>query len=79
MELSKANEMGNGLLTEIDGTTYRKSSFSNSGGQFCVGVAYDGATVSVISTIRGGPAIQFNREEWRAFLAGAKHGEFDID
>jgi Domain of unknown function (DUF397) len=27
---------------------------------------------------RSGPVLQFTRREWEAFLAGVRHGEFDL-
>lgn len=64
-------------------TTWRKSSFSNgSGGNNCVEVALSatGAQVFVRSSRdRRGPMVGFTKDEWRAFLAGVRSDEFDID
>jgi hypothetical protein len=61
---------------------WRKSSFSNgTGGNNCVEVARNPAIpgkVFVRSTKdRGGSVVMFTTDEWAAFLAGAKAGEFD--
>jgi hypothetical protein len=57
---------------------WRKSSFSN-GGDNCVEVAANGGTVAVRdSKDRGQTPLVFTRDEWAAFLAGAKAGEFDL-
>jgi hypothetical protein len=65
-------------MIEIDGVSYQKSSKSNSGGQFCVGVAQENGEIWVINTNRRGPIVRFTKEEWRAFMAGVKLNEFDI-
>lgn len=62
---------------EIDGVVYRKSSMSNSGGQFCVGVACKDGEIWVTNTNRRGPVVRFTKREWQAFLAGVKLNEFD--
>jgi hypothetical protein len=57
--------------------SYRKSSFSRT---TCVEVAPlpDGA-VSVRNTrARTGPTLEFTGDEWAAFVAGVKSGEFDF-
>jgi hypothetical protein len=56
---------------------YRKSSFST---WTCVEVAsLPGETVSVRnSRDTTGPALSFTRDEWAAFVAGVKTGEFDL-
>ena len=57
--------------------TYRKSSFSS---MTCVEVAStDDGTISVRNTrARSGPTLEYTREEWIAFVAGVKSGEFDF-
>jgi hypothetical protein len=56
---------------------YRKSSFS---GMSCVEVApLPDGSVSVRNTrARTGPTLEFTRDEWVAFIAGAQEGEFDF-
>ncbi len=54
----------------------RVSSFCTGGA--CVGVADDGETVEVVDTkSAGGAVLRFTSDEWTAFLAGVKAGEFD--
>ena len=55
-----------------------KSSLSFSNGN-CVEVTeLSGGLVGVRnSRDPGGPVLRFTPEEWRAFLGGARHGEFD--
>jgi hypothetical protein len=56
---------------------WRKSSLSFSNGN-CVEVRGDGATVLVRDSKNpGGTVLRFTRDEWIAFLGGARNGEFD--
>ena len=61
---------------------YRKSSYSTTGAQeHCVDVDLEGPDGTILvrdSKDEGGPALVFNQDEWEAFLAGAKDGEFDF-
>lgn len=59
------------------GKVYRKSSHSPFG-QKCVGVSIDEHMVSVINTNRKDSIVSFTLEEWKAFILGAKDGEFDV-
>ena len=55
---------------------FRKSTFSDAGG--CVEVAKDVDGVRVRDTKnRQGAVLSFTHNEWKAFLAGVRHGEFD--
>jgi len=58
---------------------WRKSSTSESGG--CVEVAYLDGVIGVrdTKTKGAGPVLEFTEIEWRAFLAGARTGEFELD
>lgn len=58
---------------------WRKSTTSSSGG--CVEVARIGDTVGVRDTKAhgNGPVLEFNEQEWRAFLDGVANGEFTWD
>lgn len=55
------------------------SSFCHEGG--CVAVAPDSAGgVKVRSSKEAdGAVLSFSREEWVAFIAGVRNGEFDVD
>lgn len=66
-------------------SAWRKSSFSNgTGGNNCVEVRRANYTDEILvrdsKNIHGpGVALIFTRNEWGAFLAGVKAGEFDIE
>lgn len=57
---------------------WRKSSFSTNGGD-CVEVSPDGANQVGMRDSKdpAGPVLTFKRSEFRAFILGAKAGEFD--
>lgn len=62
---------------------WKRSSYSNgSGGNNCVEVATNEAIPDKVfvrnSKDRTGAVIAFTNDEWSAFLAGAKDGEFDL-
>jgi hypothetical protein len=58
---------------------YRKSSFSGNGG--CVEVCrLTNGNISLRDSKNPAkPAHQFNPTEWRAFLAGVRNAEFDLE
>jgi hypothetical protein len=59
-----------------DDARTRISSFCTAGA--CVGIAWNGDEVVVVDTKRpDGAGLRFTSEEWRAFVAGVKAGEFD--
>lgn len=73
--------------TSIDasGITWRKSQFSNPSGN-CVQVAergnqmlVDGKVLVRDSKDPAGPVLGFTKDEWQAFIAGVKSGEFDLN
>jgi hypothetical protein len=57
--------------------TVRISSFCSGGS--CVGVELMPDGVSVVDTKASGPALRFTPDEWSAFVAGVKAGEFDLE
>ena len=62
---------------DLSSVTWRKSSYSGGG---CVEVAAlpdDGRAVRD-SKDREGPVLVFAPDEWRAFTAGVRGGEFDL-
>ena len=67
---------------ELAGVAWHISTRSSDGGGSCVaaGPLADGSGRVAVRHSRnpGGPAIVYTREEWAAFLAGAKDGEFDF-
>ncbi|MEV1239327.1 DUF397 domain-containing protein [Nonomuraea sp. NPDC049750] len=64
---------------DLSGAVWRKSSRSGSNGGQCVEVASNISGIVAVrdSKDRGGPVLTFTPDEWRAFLGGAKDGEFD--
>jgi hypothetical protein len=65
---------------DLTGARWRKSSRSNgsSGQEGCVEVAFlVGAVALRDSKDRSLPPHRYPAEEWRAFLAGVRAGEFD--
>lgn len=54
--------------------SWRKSSYSPSGGSNCVeaGMLMDGRFVVRDSKDRGGPNLTFSRTDWQAFLTGIR-------
>jgi hypothetical protein len=65
---------------DLSSATWRKSSYSGGNGGNCVEVAVvpgDGRAVRD-SKEPGGPVLMFAADEWAAFAAGVKAGEFDL-
>jgi hypothetical protein len=58
---------------------WRKSSYSDNGGN-CVEVATDLPHIVAVRDSKNpsGPALSFGSEEWSAFAAGVKRGEFSL-
>ena len=64
---------------DIGHVTWRKSSYSGNNGGGCVEVARLPAVVAVRdSKDPYGARLTFSSEEWRAFVAGVKAGEFGL-
>ena len=63
---------------EVSGQ-FHKSSFS--GGDGCVETAVSDAHVFVRDSKQGNasPILKFTPDEWNAFIAGVKAGEFDLE
>jgi hypothetical protein len=65
-------------VNEFHGLAWRKSSKSGPINDNCVEVAAAGDDVAVRhSKTPVGPVITYTRDEFRAFVEGAKAGEFD--
>jgi len=59
-----------------DDPSWRTSSVCDAG--TCVGVARQGEFIVVANTANPGEGVsRFSRDEWRAFIAGVKLGDFD--
>ena len=56
--------------------TWRRASFCDNSS--CVEVANGNNFVAMRdSKVKGGPMLSYTRQEWAAFIAGVKAGEFD--
>jgi hypothetical protein len=64
----------------IGHVTWRKSSYSGSSGGNCVEVAQFPASAIAMRDSKDpdGPQLVFTPDEWQAFVAGVKAGEFDL-
>jgi hypothetical protein len=76
----KAYDRARGVSTaEVSGAPWRKSSYSNMNGS-CVEISRllaDRIGVRDTKDSGIGPVLIFTEAEWRAFIAGAKDGQFD--
>jgi hypothetical protein len=65
----------------MDALNWRKASYSASNGGGCVEVAdHDGMILVRDTKDHGrGPVHQYTADEWSAFVAGVRNGEFDRD
>jgi hypothetical protein len=65
------------MAIDLNGAIWHKSTYSATNG--CVEVAFVGSHIAVRdSKERQGPVLVFTPVEWKAFLAGARNGEFDL-
>jgi hypothetical protein len=67
-------------MADLSGARWHKSTRSGGNGGDCVEVAVNlPGIVAVRDTKdRAGGALVFTHNEWRAFLAGVRDGEFDL-
>ncbi|NUP24999.1 MAG: DUF397 domain-containing protein [Streptomyces sp.] len=67
------------MYTHTTVAAWRKSTFCN-GASACVEVAplADGKVALRDSKEQDGPVLVFTPEEWQAFTAGVRDGEFDL-
>ena len=65
---------------DLTSAEWRKSSYSGTNGGNCMQVARNlpGVVAMRDSKDPHGPALIFTPDEWRAFTAGVKVGEFDL-
>jgi Domain of unknown function (DUF397) len=69
-----------GLRVNLADAVWQKSSRSGPVSDNCVEIAFvDNAIAMRDSKHPDGPVLLFTAEEWDAFVAGAKDGEFDVD
>lgn len=63
--------------SELSDLSWRKAQLSVQNGQ-CVELARAGSMIAIRdSKSPAGPVLMYTPAEWRAFLDGAKNGEFD--
>jgi predicted secreted Zn-dependent protease len=63
---------------DLTGADWRKSTYSSNGGN-CVEVATNLPGIVAVRDSKDpdGPALAFTDDEWSAFIAGVRAGEFD--
>jgi predicted secreted Zn-dependent protease len=68
------------MLIDTSEPTFKISSFCGKCNNCdCVGVALSDGKIHVTNTTTSNsPTATFTKEEWTAFIAGVKNGEFDI-
>ena len=68
-------------MERIGDLRWRKSSYRSNGGASCVEVAgHDGMILVRDTKDHGrGPVHRYTPAEWRAFVAGVRDGELDLD
>jgi hypothetical protein len=69
-----------GFRLDLSRANWQKSSRSGPNCDNCVEVAFVGGAIAVRDSKNPtGAALIFTSDEWDAFVAGAKDGEFDLD
>ena len=69
-----------GIRADLTDAVWQKSSRSGPNCDNCVEVAFVDDVIAVRDSKRPqGPILLFTQDEWDAFVAGAKDGEFDLD
>ena len=69
-----------GIRVDLTHAEWQKSTRSGPNCDNCVEVAFvDGAVAVRDSKQDDGAILLFTQDEWDAFVAGAKDGEFDLD
>jgi hypothetical protein len=76
----KASYSGNNGGGCVEVGVWRKASYSTSNGGGCVEVAQLPASAVAVRDSKDpdGPRLAVTPDEWRAFVAGVKAGEFDL-
>lgn len=65
---------------DLTNAAWRKSSESGPWTDNCVEVAFVGEAIALRDSKNPeGPVLLFTSDEWNAFVAGAKLGEFNVD
>jgi len=67
-------------MTDLTSAAWRKSSYSGGNGGNCVEVAANLPGIVAVRDSKNphGGTLVFTPEEWRAFIGGARDGEFDL-
>lgn len=61
---------------------WRKATYSSNGGASCVEVGQDADGAILVRDTKNhghGPVHRYTPDGWRAFVAGVRNGEFDLD
>jgi hypothetical protein len=68
------------MVIDLDRAAWRKSTYSGDNGGGCVEVARNLPGVVAVRDSKDpqGPKLAFTPDEWRAFTARIKAGEFDL-
>ena len=65
-------------MSDADWLEFKRSSFCSVGACVEVAVTADNHVAVRDAKLEDGPVLFFNADEWRAFLAGVRNGEFDL-